>query len=67
MSFNVRHSLSILISVIMQPVVLDFEFLNGRQNKMVVKEAAVAGENVSDSFCFEPPITWRLTAPSRAG
>ena len=39
----------------MEPVVLDFEFLRGRQNEMVVKEAAVAGDNVSDSFRFEPP------------
>ena len=38
----------------MEPVVLDFEFLKGRQNEMVVKEAAVAGKNVSDWFRFEP-------------
>jgi len=65
--FNVRHSLSILISVIMEPVVMDFECLKGKQNEMVVKEAAVAGENIRESFRFETPITWRLTAPSRAG
>ena len=36
-------------------VVLDLEYLRGRQNEMVVKEAAVAGENVSETFRFEPP------------
>ena len=51
----------------MEPVVIDFEYLKGRQNEMVVKEAAVAGGNISESFRFEPPITWRLTAPSRTG
>ena len=39
----------------MEPLVIDFEYLRGRQNEMVVKEAAVAGENVSESFRFEPP------------
>ena len=39
----------------MEPVVLDFEYLKGRQKEMVVKEAAVAGGKVSDSFRFEPP------------
>ena len=39
----------------MEPVIIDFEYLRGRQNEMVVKEAAVAGENVSESFRFEPP------------
>ena len=39
----------------MKPVVIDFEYLKGRQNEMVVKEAAVAGENISESFRFEPP------------
>ena len=39
----------------MEPVVIDFEYLKGRQNQMVVKEAAVAGGNISESFRFEPP------------
>ena len=51
----------------MEPVVIDFEFLRERHNEIVVKEASVAGKNVSDSFNFEPPITWRLTAPLRTG
>ena len=54
-SFNVPYSLSNLISVIMEPVVIDFEYLKGRQNEMVVKEAAVAGKDISESFRFEPP------------
>ena len=36
-------------------VVIDFEFMWGRQNEIVVKEASVAGENVDESFRFEPP------------
>ena len=36
-------------------VVIDFEYLRGRQNEIIVKEEAVAGENVSDSFRFESP------------
>ena len=48
MTFNVHHSLCNLLSQVMEPVVIDFEYLWGRQNEMVVKEAFVAGENVSD-------------------
>ena len=36
-------------------VVIHFEFLRGRQNEIVVKELAVAGKNVSESFRFESP------------
>jgi hypothetical protein len=39
----------------MEPVVIDIEYLKGRQNEMVVKEAAVAGKNISETFRFEPP------------
>jgi len=39
----------------MELVVIDFEYLKGRKNEMVVKEAAVAGGNVSESFSFEHP------------
>ena len=39
----------------MEPVVIDFEYLKGRQNEIVVKEAAVAGKDISESFRFEPP------------
>ena len=54
-SFDVHHSFCNLLSHVMEPVVIDFEFLRARQNEMVVKEASVAGENISDSFRFEPP------------
>ena len=40
------------MSTIME-VVIDFEYLKGRQDEMVVKELSVASENVSDSFRFE--------------
>ena len=53
-SFNVSSSLQILISTDIE-VVIDFEYLRGRQNEIVVKEVSVAGENVSDSFRFESP------------
>jgi len=36
-------------------VVIDYEYLKGRQNEMVVKELSVAAENVSDSFRFKNP------------
>ena len=36
-------------------VVLNFEYLRGCQNEMVVKEVTVAGEIVSETFRFEPP------------
>ena len=39
----------------MEPVVIDFEYLKGRQNEMVVKEASVSGGNISESFRFELP------------
>ena len=39
----------------MEPVVIDIEFLRGRHNKIVVKEASVAGKHGSDSFRFQPP------------
>ena len=36
-------------------VVIDFEFLRGRHNEIVVKELAVAGKNFGESFRFECP------------
>ena len=35
--------------------VMDFDYLRGRQNEIIVNEAAVAGENVSALFRLEPP------------
>jgi len=32
--------------------VIDFEFLKGRQNEIVVKELSVAAKNLQDSFRF---------------
>jgi len=36
-------------------VVIDFEYLKGRQNEIVVKELSVASRNVTDSFRFKSP------------
>jgi len=36
-------------------VVIDFEFLRGRTNKIIVKELSIATANVSDSFRFKSP------------
>jgi hypothetical protein len=36
-------------------VVIDFEFLCGYQNEIIIKELAVAGKNVSESLRFESP------------
>ena len=36
-------------------VVMDFEYLTGRQNEIVVKELSVAAKNLSDSFRFKIP------------
>ena len=36
-------------------VVIDFEYLKGRQNEIVVKELSVASRNGSDSFRFKSP------------
>jgi len=38
-------------------VVIDFEFLRGRQNELVVKELSIAAANVSYSFRFKSPYT----------
>ena len=38
-------------------VVIDFEFLRGRQNEIVVKELSKAAKNMVDSFCFRSPYT----------
>jgi len=38
-------------------VVIDFEFLRGRQNEIVVKELSVTAANVSDIFRFKSPYT----------
>ena len=38
-------------------VVIDFEFLRGRQNEMVVKELSVAAKNMIDSFRFNSPYS----------
>jgi len=36
-------------------VVIDFEFLRGRTNEIIVKELSIAAANVSDSFRFKSP------------
>ena len=36
-------------------VVIDFKYLRGRQNEIVVKEASVAGEGLGEIFRFERP------------
>ena len=36
-------------------VVIDFEFLKGRQGEIVVKELSVAANNMNDSFRFKSP------------
>jgi len=38
-------------------VVIDFEFLKGRQGEIVVKELSVAANNMNDSFRFKSPYT----------
>jgi len=38
-------------------VVIDFEFLRGRQNEIVVNELSVAAENMIDSFRFKSPYS----------
>jgi len=38
-------------------VVIDFEFLRGRQNEIVVKELSVAAKNMIDSFRFKIPYS----------
>jgi len=37
--------------------VIDFEFLKGRQNEIVVKELSVAAKNLQDSFRFRSPVS----------
>jgi len=36
-------------------VVIDFEFLRGRQNEIVVNELSVAAANVSETLRFKSP------------
>jgi hypothetical protein len=36
-------------------VVIDFQFLRGRQNETVVKELCVASATASDTFRFKSP------------
>ena len=36
-------------------VVIDYEFLRGRQNQTVVKEICVASAIASETFSFKPP------------
>ena len=36
-------------------IVIDFEFLRGRTNEIIVKEISIAAANVSDSFRFKSP------------
>ena len=43
-----------LANIARKEVVIEFEYLRGRQNEIVVKESAVAGENFIESFLFEP-------------
>jgi len=40
-------------------VVIDFEFLRGRTNEIIVKKLSIAAANVSDSFRFKCP--YRMT------
>ena len=42
--------------------VIDYEFLRGRQNETVVKELCVASARASETFCFKPPLRWRIMA-----
>jgi len=37
--------------------VIDFEYLKGRQNEIIVKELSVASRNVTDSFRFKSPYS----------
>ena len=53
-SLDVSSSLRVLLSTA-KMVVVDFEYLRGRQNEIVVKEVSKAGENFSDPFRFESP------------
>jgi len=36
-------------------VIIDFEFLRGRQNEIVIKELSVAAANLSETFRFKSP------------
>ena len=38
-------------------VVIDFEFLRGRQGEIVVKELSVAANDMIDSFRFKSPYS----------
>ena len=38
-------------------IVINFEFLRGRQGEIVVKELSVAAKNVIDSFRFKSPYS----------
>ena len=40
-------------------VVIDYEFLKGSQDKVVIKELSLAAENVVHSLHFQSPYTMR--------
>ena len=42
-------------------VVIDFEFLKGRQGEIVVKELSVAANNMNDSLPHSQPPNWNAT------
>jgi len=52
----VVSSFSVMSTADME-VVIDFEFLKGRQGKIVVKELSVAANNMNNLFRFKSPYT----------
>jgi hypothetical protein len=48
-------------------VVIDFEFLRERQNEIVVKKLAVAGQNLSELFRFESPYAMAALSSDENG
>jgi len=48
-------------------VVIDFEFLRGRQSEIVVKELSVAAKNMIDSFRFKSPYSMTLHGSDENG
>jgi len=48
-------------------VVIDFEFLRGRHNEIIVKELCIAAGNVSNSFRFKRPYPMRTHGSVKNG
>jgi len=46
-------------------VVIDYEFLRGRQNETIVKELCVASARRSRRFVSRAATRWRITASQR--